>query len=268
VLSDDELERWGADWEALEAARAKESVLGRKDFRRWELRRDWQRLIRELDFDEVVEAGVVSTLRAPLNGLLVLTGRRLLYVCWRYMRRPQVVSIERRAITSITVQERFRYGTIHVSSADAALDFRLVPNDEAWNFMGHWLAGLDEGDSGGGGTLAIPVPDRPPAIQTVETTVTVTAAAQALITERGGTLYLWQKPFSDGFATDKLSTREPADVDFWTLSEQGVVVRVGADLPRPSEVEVSVTRWPRSRMKVMWEGEHWGRRGFDLGGGA
>jgi hypothetical protein len=267
VASDEELQRWAAGPEE-EAVRAQDPVLRQKGLGRWVERGNRRILVRELYVDERLEAGVVATLRGPLSGPLVLTDRRLLYVSERVVRRPLVVSIERRAIKSITVQEKLRYGTIHVETADASFDFRLVRNEEAWEFVGHWLAGLDNWDPSGNYLLAMAVEDRPRAIEIVETTVTVTAEAQALIAAGGGTLYLWQKPFNDQFATDKFSLREPPDVDFCTLNERGPVIRVATDVPRPREVEVGMTRWPRRRVKVMWDGELWGRRGFTLDGGA
>ena len=89
-----------------------------------------------------------------------------------------------------------------------------------------------------------------------------------MIAAGGGTLYLWQNPFNDQLATDKLSLRQPPDVDFCTLNERNPVIRVATDVPRPREVEVGVMRWPRRRVKVMWDGEQWGRRGFTLDDGA
>jgi hypothetical protein len=267
VSSDDELQRWAAGPEQ-EAVRAQDPVMRQQGVHRWEHRGDRRILVRELYVDERLEAGVIATLRAHLSGPLVLTDRRLLYVLERLVRRPFVVSIERAAIKSITVEEKLRYGTIHVETADASFDFRLVRNEEAWEFLGHWLAGIDKWDLIGDDLLAMVVEDRPRPIEIVETTVTVTPEAEALIAAGGGTLYLWQKPFNDQFATDKLSLRQPPDVDFRTLNERDPVIRVATDVPRPREVEVGMTRWPRRRVKVMWDGEQWGRRGFTLDDGA
>ena len=148
-----------------ESIGAQDPVLGQRDLRRREHRGDRRILVRELYVDERLEAGVVAALRGLTGGPLVLTDRRLLYVSERVVRRPLVVSIERCAIKSITVQEKLRYGTIHVETADASFDFRLVRNEEAWEFVGHWLAGLDNWDPSGDDLLARAVEDRPPAMR-------------------------------------------------------------------------------------------------------
>ena len=84
---------------------------------------------------------VVAGFGRPGRGLLALTDRRLLFVSERVVRRPRIVSIESEAITSMRVDEEFRYGTIHVDTTTENLHFRGVRNEEARDFVGQWFKG-------------------------------------------------------------------------------------------------------------------------------
>ena len=79
---------------------------------------------------------VVAGFGRPGRGLLALTDRRLLFVSERVVRRPRIVSI-----TSMRVDEEFRYGTIHVDTSTENLHFRGVRNEEARDFVGQWFKG-------------------------------------------------------------------------------------------------------------------------------
>ena len=267
VASDEELQRWLAAGPEQEALRAQDPVLGQKTLRRWPYSGDWRKLVHQLRVDEVAEVGLVASYGPPGQGLLVLTDRRLLYVSERVARRPRVVAVARDAIRSMTVREEFRYGTIHIETADTSLDFRGVRNEKAWAFVGTWLAGVDRSDAAADGLPAVAVDVRRAAIEAFETTVTITPDAEALIDAAGGALYLWQEPFNDAFVIDKLSTEQPRGIEFRTFESQGVAVCVATDVARPREIQVGVSRRPRRRIRVNWDGERWGRRGFDLGGG-
>jgi hypothetical protein len=265
VASDDELQRWAAELE-VDALRGNEPVLLEADLRGWVHRGDRRYLIRELYVDERIEAGVVASLRKGRLGLLVLTDRRLLFVAERIFGRPRVVSIGRSAIVSLSVQARYRYGTILVETVDATVAFGLVPNEGAWKLVGHWLAGLAAEHHPQPDPVSVAAEYRSSAIERIETSVTVTPEARAFISAAGGTLYLWQTPFNESLAIDKLAMKQPPGVDFRTLSDESIVVRVEVDLPQPREVSVRVSKWPRRRVTVYWDGEQWGRRGVDAGG--
>jgi Bacterial PH domain len=262
--SDDELQRWLAAGPEHETVRERDPVLGRKALRRWELSGHWRALVHELRIDELVEAGVAAGYGRIGRGLLVLTDRRVLYASERVTGRPQSVSIERTSIRSMTVREAFRHGTIHVETRDSSVEFPAVRNEEAWDFVGHWLAG--DGAPNDEAPMVMELRERPEEV--LETLVTISHEAEDFIAGHGGSLFLWQEGFNATFAIDKVSTHEPTNVEFMTLSHERIAVRIGRDVPRPHQLDVSLARWPRRRVRVTYDGERWGRRGFDLGDAA
>jgi hypothetical protein len=263
VASEDELARWAADPAREAQRRASDPALAVPELHRWSHRGDWRILVGELFPNERVEAAAVASEGAAYGGPLVLTDRRLLSIRERVIRSPRILSIPRGQIRSMQVREAYRYGTLHVETVGRSLDFRLIENTIAWQFVGCWLAGLDDSLGVSNPPLFAAVDDRPEPIAEPKPVVTVTAEARLRIAASGRALYLWQRPFGASLAVDKLSTTRPEDVEFQTLlDDPTAAVLVDVGVPQPREVQVGLSGWPRRRLTVTWDGQRWGRRGI------
>jgi hypothetical protein len=96
--------------------------------------------------------------------------------------------------------------------------------------------------------------------------IVVSEGARRLILDRGGELFLWQKPFGGEYAFDRVGFRRPSSPAFErVVRSDGMEVWVADDLPFPAELQIDVGRMRRRRLRIRWDGRLWGWRGSVLG---
>ena len=84
--------------------------------------------------------------------------------------------------------------------------------------------------------------------------IEATQEANRFIREGGGSLFVWLKPVSmrGAWTTLDVTTRKPSrsDVAFECVDAGGFEFCLQDGLARPERVAISLTRWPRRRVKV------------------
>jgi hypothetical protein len=98
--------------------------------------------------------------------------------------------------------------------------------------------------------------------------VGVTPEASEQIAGKGGTLYLWQKPFAGSWVTDKASfKRPPGNLEFRSIYVADIQVLVAEDIELPEKLLIRRSLWRPLKLRIEWDGRVWGWRGEGAGAG-
>jgi hypothetical protein len=93
--------------------------------------------------------------------------------------------------------------------------------------------------------------------------IEATAEAAEFIRTHGGELYMWQQPFGRYWLLDRQSMKRPNETIAFVPHEtdQGFTIFLDDRLAPPNELKVDLAPLPWKRLKLLWNGQPWGRRG-------